>query len=323
MARNLVTGGLGFFGTYLARELLADGEEVILFQRRSKLPPSAADLEGKVEIYSGDIGEWAQVLEVLKKYDIETVYHTAALLSKDCEYSAATGFRVNVVGTVNFLEAARLFGIKDVIFVSSGATYGTKSPPKQVFNDTPQNVENMYTTTKVCCERLGEQYYRQYGVNFRAIRYAMVVGPTRQISYYYGDWSGIIERTALGQPYVVHSNPKAPCAYIYIKDAVRAMIELKKAEASRLRQRVYNVHGFMATLSEVAEQIKKRIPDARITFEWDRSEAMKTANSGVSYEMDNAVAFEDSGYQTQYFLDEMVEDFIKEVRAGRAGQAAQ
>ena len=319
MARNLVTGGFGLFGTYLARELLADDEEVVLFQRRSKLPPSAADLEGRVEIRSGDISNWVQVLEVLKKYDIDTVYHTAALLSKDCEESAANGFRVNVLGTVNILEAARILGVKDVIFVSSGATYGLNNPPKKISNDTPQNAENMYTTTKVCCERLGEQYHRQYCVNFRAIRYAMVVGPTRQISYYYGDWSGIMERTAQGQPYVVHSNPDAPCAYIYIKDAVRAMIELKKAEESRLRQRVYNVHGFMATLSEVAEQVKKHVPDARLTFEWDKSEAMKIANSGVSYEMDNTVAFQDFGYQTRYLLKEMVADFIKEVRAGHAG----
>jgi len=321
MAKNLITGGFGLFGTYLARELLSDGEEAILFQRRSNLPPSAADLQGSVEIHSGDIGNWVQVFEALKKYGVDTVYHTAALLSKDCEYSAANGFRVNVTGTINILEAARLLGVKDVIFVSSGATYGLRNPPKQVFNDTLQNPENMYTTTKVCCERLGEQYHRQYGVNFRAIRYAMVVGPTRQISYYYGDWSGVIERTAQGQPYVVHSNPGAPCAYIYIKDAVRAMVELKKAEESRLRQRVYNVHGFMATLSEVAEQIKKHILDSQIAFEWDKSETMETANSGVSYEMDNTVAFEDFGYQTQYFVKEMVEDFIKEVRAGRANQA--
>jgi threonine 3-dehydrogenase len=146
----------------------------------------------------------------------------------------------------------------------------------------------------------------------------MVVGPTRQISYYYGDWSGIIERTAQGKPYVVHSDPNRPCAYIYIKDAVRAMVDLKKAEESKLRQRVYNVHGFMATLSEVAEQIKRHIPDSQITFDWDKSETMKIANSGVSYEMDNSAAFEDFGYQTRYFLAEMVEDFIKEVRAGRA-----
>ena len=318
MARNLITGGMGFLGIYLARELLADGEEVILFQRRRELPPSGTDIKDKVEIFSGDIGNWVYMLEAVKKYNIDCIFHVAALLSKDCEESAANGFRVNVAGTVNILEAARILGVKDLIFVSSGATYGTKNPPRKVYNDTPQKAENMYTTTKVCCERLGEQYYRQYGVNFRAIRYAMVVGPTRQISYYYGDWSGIIERTAQGKPYTAHSNPTNPCAYIYVKDAARALVDLRRADENKLRQRVYNAHGFTATLTEVAEATKKHIPNAQITFDWDKTQEMKVANSGVDYEMDNTVAFEDFGYETRYHLNEMVDDFIKEIRAGRA-----
>lgn len=319
MARNLVTGGMGFFGIYLARELLANGEEVVLFQRRDQLPASAADLTGKVTVHSGDVGNWVHVLEALREHGIDTVYHSAALLSKECEASAATGFRVNVLGTLNILEGARILGLKDVIFVSSGATYGLSTHPDRITDDTPQNAENMYTTTKVCCERLGEQYWRQYGVNFRGARYAMIVGPTRQITYYYGDWSGMIERSAQKGAYVAHSNPDVPCGYIYIKDAVRAMVELKRADESKLRQRVYNVHGFMATLSQVAEQIRKHIQDAQLTFEWDKSEAMRTANRGVSYEMDNTSAFEDFGYQPQYKLEAMVEDFVADVRAGRAG----
>jgi nucleoside-diphosphate-sugar epimerase len=74
----------------------------------------------------------------------------------------------------------------------------------------------------------------------------------------------------------------------------------------------------MATLTEVAEAIKKHIPNTQITFDWDKSQEMKVANSGVDYEMDNTVAFEDFGYKTRYHLNEMVDDFIKEIRAGRA-----
>jgi len=226
LTRNLITGGMGFLGVYLARKLLDDGEEVVLFQRRKKLPQSVADLEGKVEIFSGDIGNWVHVVEAIKKHRIDSIYHSAALLSKDCEASAASGFRVNVIGTLNVLEAARLLQVKNVTFVSSGATYGLV-PPRKIFNDTPQKAENMYSTTKICSELLGEQYHRQYGVNFLSVRFAMIVGPTRQISYYYGDWSGVIEMAARGKPYVVHSDPNIPCAYIYIKDAARALIELK------------------------------------------------------------------------------------------------
>ena len=318
MTKNLITGGMGFLGVYLARKLLDDGEEVVLFQRRKKLPQSVADLEGKVEIFSGDIGNWVHVVEAIEKHHIDSIYHSAALLGKDCEESAANAFRVNVIGTLNVLEAARLTQVQDVVFVSSGATYGLV-PPRKISNDTQQKAENMYTTAKICSELLGNQYHRQYGVNFRSVRFAMIVGPTRQVSYYYGDWSGVIEMTAKGKPYIVHSDPNIPCGYIYVKDAARALIELKRAPESSLRQRIYNAHGFMATIDEVAEAIRKYIPNARITYEWDKSEYMRLQNSGVSYEMDNTVAHEDFGYQPTYQLDSMIIDFIKEVEAGRVG----
>jgi nucleoside-diphosphate-sugar epimerase len=319
MGKNLITGGSGFFGSYLARQLLGKGEEVVLFQRREQLPPSAKDLEGRVQICSGDISNWVHVLDAVSRHKVDCIYHSAALLTRDLQRSAVVGFRVNIEGTLNVLEAARILGVKDVIYVASGAIYGVNNPPRNVFNDTPPKPQNMYTTTKLCSELIGVQYWRQYGLNFRGIRYAMVVGPTRQITYYYGDWSGIVERTAQGKPYTVHSNPDSPCAYIYIKDAVRALVELKQAPEERLRQRVYNAHGFMGALKEVAGAIKRQIPDAQIKFEWDQGEEMKTSNNGVLYEMDNTVAFEDFGYQTKYPLDLMVADFIKEVRIGRAG----
>jgi nucleoside-diphosphate-sugar epimerase len=89
MSRNLITGGTGLFGVYLARQLLADGEEVVLFQRRAELPRGAADLAGRVEIASGDVGEWVHVLEAVRQYRVDCIYHAAAILSAACEASAA------------------------------------------------------------------------------------------------------------------------------------------------------------------------------------------------------------------------------------------
>ena len=319
MSRNMITGGTGLFGVYLARQLLADGEEVVLFQRRAELPRGAADLAGRVEIASGDVGEWVHVLEAVRRYRVDCIYHSAAILGSACEASAASGFRVNVVGTMNVLEAARLLEVPDVMFVGSGTTFGTASVPPKIDDITPQRPENMYGTTKLCGELLGRQYHRQYGINFRGARYAMIVGPTRQITYHFGDWSGVIERAAQGQPYTVHADPSSPCAYIYVKDAVRALVDLRRTDASRLRQRVYNVHGFTATLREVAEVVRRNLPEAQIAFEWDRSEAMQIANRSLCYEMDNTAASEDFGYVLRYPVDTMVADFIAEVRAGKAG----
>lgn len=145
----------------------------------------------------------------------------------------------------------------------------------------------------------------------------MIVGPGRQITHHYGDWSGVIERAVQGRPYTVHADPDWPCAYIYVKDAVRALLDLRRADTSRLRRRMYNVHGFTATLSEVAAAVRRHLPEAQIAFEWDKGEAMWVANRSLRYEMDTTAACEDFGYTLRYPLEVMVVNFIKEVRAGK------
>jgi threonine 3-dehydrogenase len=319
MSRNLITGGTGLVGLALARQLLTDGEEVVLFQRRADLPPGAADLAGRVEIASGDVGEWTQVLDAVRRHQIDCIYHTAAVLSAACEASAASGFRTNVGGTLNVLEAARILGVPDVLFVGSGTTFGLADIPVHVSDETPQRPGNMYGTTKLCAEMLGLQYRRQYGINFRGARYGMIAGLGRQITHLFGDWSGIVERPARGLPYTVHADPDSPCAYIYVKDVVRSLVDLRRADASRLRRRMYNVHGFSATLREVALVVRRHLPSAQIVFDWDRSETMRAANRSLSYEMDSTAAAEDFDYVVRYPPDAMVADFIAEVQAGRSG----
>ena len=322
MSRNLITGGTGLVGVYLARQLLADGEEVVLFARRAALPSGAADLAGRVELASGDVGELVHILDTVRRYRVDCIYHSAAVLSAACEASAASGFHTNVGGTLNVLEAARLLDVTHVVFVGSGTTYGLANVPSRVDDDTPQRPANMYGATKLCAELLGLQYHRQYGVNFRGTRYAMIVGPGRRITHHFGDWSGIVERPAQGLAYTVHSDPDCPCAYIYVKDVVRSLVDLKRADASRMRRRMYNVHGFTATLGEVSATVRRHLPDARIAFDRDHGDAMQAANRSLAYTMDATAAAEDFGYATCYPLDVTVADFIAEVQTGRAGNVS-
>jgi nucleoside-diphosphate-sugar epimerase len=319
VSRNLITGGGGLVGLALARRLVADGEEVVLFQRRRPLPAGAADLAGRVAVAPGDVGEWVHVLEAVRDHRPDCIYHAAAVLSAECQASAATGFRTNVQGTLHVLEAARLLGVPAVAFVGSGATYGFGSVPERVDDETPQRPENMYATTKLCAELLGLQYQRQYGLEFRGIRCGMIAGPGRQITHHFGDWSGLIQRAAEGQPYTVHADPDSSCAYLYVKDAAAALTALRRADAARLRRRMYNLHGFSATLREVAAAVRRHLPAAEIAFAWDRSEAMRLANRSLRYALDSTAAAEDFGYAPRFPLDAMVADFIAEVRAGRAG----
>ena len=317
MAKNLVTGGMGFVGTYLARQLLDEGEDVVLFDQKKNLLPAARDLEGKVKIVNGDVSNWVHVVDAVKSNHVESIYHVAALLTRDCIQSPASGFRVNVVGTFNILEAARILGVAQVIYTSTAYAYGL-TPPRKINDDTILRPGNMYETTKFCSEHLGAQYSRQYGILFRGVRLAMIIGPTRQLSYYHGDYSGTIEKTAQGKPHTIHVDPSMPQSIIYVKDVARALIALKRADSHKLRQPMYNVTGFRTTVEQIADTVKKQIPEAQIDFDWDRSEEMKRASMADSYEMDNTRAREDFGWQPRYLLDETVTDFIREVKAGRA-----
>ena len=318
MGKNLITGGLGFIGSYVAKQLVAEGEEVVLFQRRGELPHSAADLVDKVKIVSGDISNWVHVVDVVKSNNIDCIYHVAAALSKPCGESPATCFQANIVGTFNVLEAARILGVPYVIY--GGAAYVDASTPlpRKITNDTMLRPGDMYETSKYLSEYLGEQYHRQYGINFRGIRLPLIIGPGRQISYYYGDCSGTIERSAQEKHYIIHMDSLMPQGLMYVKDAAGALIALKRADSSKLRQQMYNVIGFTATVTEIADSVKRHLPQAQIDFDWDRSEEMKFASVANSFDVDSTAAEEDFGWQPRYLLDEAALDFINEVKAAEA-----
>src|SRR4030043_772265 len=96
LKRNLIVGGLGLFGRYLARRLIEGGEAVALFDREDHLPPGFEDLKGKVEIMSGDISILSHVMEAVKKSNPDCIFHVAALMNAPCENSPALGFHVNI-----------------------------------------------------------------------------------------------------------------------------------------------------------------------------------------------------------------------------------
>ena len=318
LGKNLVTGGLGFVGRYVAKQLVAEGEEVILFQRSTNLSAVTRDLEGKVKIFGGDIGNWVHVVDAVKSNNIDCIYHVAALLTRDCDTSPATCFQVNVVGTFNVLEAARILGVPHVIYCSTGyahnLTRSSLTVAPVITDETAQRPANMYSTSKYMSEHLGEQYYRQYGVDFRGVRLGMIIGPNRQMTYYFGDYSGVIDMPARGKPYTIHVHPSIPQGIIYVKDAAGVMISLRKADQNKLRQRMYNASGFMAAVTEMADSVKRYLPKAQIYFDWDESEEMKFASLDSSFAMDNTSLMEDTGWRPRYLLDEAVSDFVREIQ---------
>jgi len=307
---KLITGGLGFIGVYLAHALLQKGEDVVLFDVVSS-SPLIKDIKDKVKIVQGDLSSWAEVMEVVKQFKIDGIYHTGALLSASAEEKPITAYNVNAGGTFNVLEAARLFNVKRVVYTSTIASYGLGL--HTVDEDTIQMPISMYGVTKVFSERMGEYYHRKFGVDFRAVRLPSVIGPGRGGGGASAYSTLMISEPALKKPYTVYVEEDVIMPLLYIKDAIDGLLRLYDADNAKLKRRVYCIAGFSPTAREIYEAVKKILPKADIQFKPDR-ELTEIVRSWPKY-LDETKGFDEWGWKTKFHLKETVEDFIKEVQA--------
>jgi len=305
----LITGGTGLIGSNLGRELIRRGEEVVLFDIQINRD-AIRNIKNKVKVVRGDLSSWSDVLGAVNDHKVKSIYHLGAILSES-EDTPIAAYRVNQIGTFYVLEAARLFKVKKVIFTSSMATFGI-GVPDIVPNDAPQRPITIYGVTKVASELLGEYYHRRFGVDFRALRFPSIVGPGRSrgsVSIYA---SLIFEEPAKGNAYEVYVDEGTCIPILYIKDAIRALIKLHDARASRLKRLVYNIGGISPTAGEIAEAVRKHIPEAQITFSPNKD--IEKIISSWPRMLDESCALEEWGWRADYNLDKIVRDFIRQVR---------
>jgi len=313
LLRNLITGGLGFLGSYLAQQLVARGEEVVVFD----LATSSKFIEGirdKLKLVQGDLTDESQVLAAIRDNGIDHIYHLTALMPPVSEQDLSITFKVNVQGTIHMLETVRSLRVSSLIFVSTIATYGLGIPPL-TNEDVPQQPRNMYGTTKVCCERLGEQYHRKYGVNFRGVRFPPILGARRKDSAHSAFSYQAIKESVLGRPYIIYVEKETRMPLLYIKDAIGSLISLRETDEKRLKRRIYNIRGFSLQAGELVQEIQKHIPQAQLDFKPDSAMLDMIGNWPT---LDDTRARDEWGWSPEYGLSESVQDFIAEVRANPA-----
>ena len=192
---------------------------------------------------------------MVKECKVDGIYHTADLLSGAAEEKPITAYNLNAGGTFNVLEAARLFKVERLVFLSTSATYGL-GIPETVNEDTVQMQISIYGVTKVFSERLGEYYHRKFGVDFRAVRFPAVLGAGRRGGGASAYSSLMISEPSLGRPYEVFVEESVQMSMIYIKDAVDCLIRLYEANNERLKRRVYCIAGFSPTAMEICNAVK-------------------------------------------------------------------
>jgi len=312
---DLITGGIGFIGSTLAKELLETEEVIATFDIKSSSP--VLESYGKRWIhFQGNLGNMGEVLTAIQACQPKTIFHLGGMLSIPSDQNPQASFLANVVGTYNVLEGARLFDAKQVIYASTNGTYGLNLEGLTVIDDrTLQRPITMYGCGKLFGELLGRYYNRKYGIDFRSVRLPAVVGPgskTRHVSVY-NAWA--IEKSFYGEPYEIFVTPETACPILYFKDAARAFVEISSAPANQIKTMNYNLAGIkpMPTAIELKNTILHFLPQAKISFKPDPlAMAFQKMHQGVRW--DETPAVKEWNWKAKYDLETLVEDFINELK---------
>jgi threonine 3-dehydrogenase len=276
----LITGGTGFIGSYLAKSLLEQGKQVVLFDRNPDPllrrgvsgprriagfyhPEDFQKIKqtGQLVFVQGDLSLLPHVLAVFDEFGPKSVFHLGALLSAGAEANPTQGFQVDLVGTWHVLEAARLYRDKrgtepvKVIFPSSIASFGDFiTAGQQVPNEAVQVPTTIYGAAKVAAERLGEYYSRKprEWVDFRAVRFPSVIGAARGGGGTTAYSTLMIQEPLRKRNYVAYVDKETRLDILYIKDAIKALMLVHDANPASLdatvggvtvTRRVYNIAG--------------------------------------------------------------------------------
>jgi len=267
--RILVTGGMGFIGSSLARRLVSDGAQVTLCDAMidgyGGNPANIAELRGRVEIDASDVRDAAAMERLVDGRDI--VFHLAAQVSHVMSLSNPyPDIDINIKGTAVVLEACRKKNPRAVI-VRSG-TRGQYGPAVKlpVSEDTPSDPRGIYEISQLSSEMICRTYTRIHGIRTVPLRLTNIYGPRAQMRHsQFGVVNWFVRLALEGRPIPIFGTGKILRDFLYVDDCVEALVAAAISPAAV--GEILNVgHDRPSTFLEVAELLREIVPDTRIEF---------------------------------------------------------
>ncbi len=316
----VITGGAGFLGKKLARRLLQQGSladangtrgrigELLLFDVAKASGPGLAD--PRVKTIAGDIGNFATVQSIVQGAD--TVFHFAAVVSAGAEADFDLGYRVNLDGTRNVLEACRALGSNPrVIFTSSLAAYGGDLPPA-VSDDTPLTPQTSYGSQKSIGEFLLRDYTRKGFLRGTAVRLPTICVRTGLPNKAASTWASSVVREPLtGVDVVCPVTPETVMVVLSPRKTVDAFLRLHDLPADAFGPgRTLLLNGINVTAHELEQAVGRHAGNRRVgKVSWQHDPAIQKICDGWPQGIDSPRA-RDLGFETDKDLDEVVRNFI-------------
>jgi nucleoside-diphosphate-sugar epimerase len=309
MAKILVTGALGQIGSELVAALrgrFGAGDVVASDIRMGR------DEDGPFELV--DCTKIGQLQEVVHRHDIGTIYHLAAILSAVAEEKPQAAWSVNMGGLYRVLEVARQNQCA-VFFPSSIGAFGPTTPRDQTPQDTIQRPTTMYGVTKASGELICDYYVHRFGVDARGLRFPGLISHVTRPGGGTTDYAVEIFYQAIRYGhYTCPLKPDTRMDMMYMPDAIRAMIELMAADASRLEHRnAFNVTAMNFTPEELAAEIRKHISD--FVIDYDINPTLQAIADTWPHSLDDSAARAEWDWVPDYDRTAMAADMLERLGA--------
>jgi threonine 3-dehydrogenase len=321
----LITGASGEIGTALIKKLAKSKHNQII---SIDINPLDAGNETFSHHIQGDILDKDLLSRLVSEYEIDAIYHLAAMLSTRAEFKPDAAHKINVEGTLELLKLASeqsQWRGKPVLFIfpSSIASYGM--PDLEIKSQFPRVREwewnyprTMYGCNKLYCELLGIYYsmhFRQLSaempvmLDFRSLRFPGLISAFTIPSGGTSDYGPeMLHSAAKGEPYACFVREDTSIPFMVMPDAVDALVNLADAPEQNLNRRVYNVTSFSLTAKQFRGMVIRYFPDAEITFEPD--EKRQAIIDSWPADLNDNDARRDWGWQPEFDLERSFSDYL-------------
>jgi threonine 3-dehydrogenase len=323
---TLITGAGGEIGHTLVTRLSASGSPIVTLDVN---PLDAALAPLVTREFTGSITDASLLDRVLAEFEVDHVFHLAALLSTRSEFTPTTAHHVNVEGTLNLLEFAQKQGEshgRPVVFVypSSIAAYGLRDRQEKarigrVKEDEHTHPVTMYGCNKLYCEQLGRYYTRHYKqlsadaatrrVDFRSVRFPGLISAMTVPSGGTSDYAPeMIHAAARGEPYVCFVRADTTIPFMAMPDGVQALLTLASAPRERLTRTEYNLGAFNPSAGEIRDVVLAAFPRASITYNVD--DKRQAIVDSWPADVDDSAARADWGFAPAYDFERAFSEYL-------------
>jgi UDP-glucose 4-epimerase len=312
----LVIGGSGLFGRKTLLSLLRD-KEVNHVVSMDVTPPqeyylnSLAKYGDRFQFVHGDVSRLEDILCVMRAHAIDRMVNFAFLIGTAVEENPRLAVKINVLGMSNAFEAARLMGVKRVVYPSSETVYGTQDDygDREVVEEDVLYPKHAYALAKRLAELMAEQYTALYGMSFTGMRPTIGLGHGGRTPFIVKWLSDLVSLPAVGKPFSTEMDGKGMFSPVYADDVGEFTKVLLKAESSK--SPVYNIGRSAFCMRDIAAHVRNFIPEAEIHF---GTQAMSgKGKGGLPWKISMNKVKEEFGFEP-IPLGEMVLRHINEAR---------